>query len=300
MVCDWEWSDEQCACTMMASTNWNYKTFACSWIRDVCVGCWRLRSSMDLSYWTLVQMGILDIRWNHEEISINLEEAGILQWLVMFTSHPIRIDTHALVWPSLLVNVFLSWLPQCLPVWLYMSTTSLMYLSAYRYLFLLSSYWHIYIFLFVNHAQMMEIMGQFHVTCSKISLISRMLKIRTFSFFQKKRENNVCLCCMTLLVDHVVYDFGLNSGKKWLVDIWAMLSLRLLYMPLEVVALISPEYTGTWCMILYFSVTIIFGASKTTLRPSVLLNHVHLWILIYGILYSAKFLPIMRESMIHM
>ena len=51
---------------------------------------------------------------------------------------------------------------------------------------------------------------------------------------------------------------------------------------------------------LLLSVTIIFGASKTTLRPSVLLNHVHLWILIYGILYSAKFLPIMRESMIHM
>jgi len=60
------------------------------------------------------------------------------------------------------------------------------------------------------------------------------------------------------------------------------------------------RYIRTWCIIHNFFVTVIFGASKTTLRPSVLLNHVHLWILIYGILYSAKFLPIMRESMIHM
>jgi len=157
------------------------------------------------------------------------------------------------------------------------------------------------LFLFVNHIQIMETMGQFHATCFKISLISRMLKIRTFTYFQKKKIKQ----CVSLSHDIIGWPcsvwfwtkFGEEMARGYMSNAELEIAVHAFGSRCSNISRIY-RYIRTWCIIHNFFVTVIFGASKTTLRLSVLLSHADLWILclIYGILYSAKVLPIMRES----
>ena len=157
------------------------------------------------------------------------------------------------------------------------------------------------LFLFVNHIQIMETMGQFHATCFKISLISRMLKIRTFTYFQKKKIKQ----CVSLSHDIIGWPcsvwfwtkFREEMARGYMSNAELEIAVHAFGSRCSNISRIY-RYIRTWCIIHNFFVTVIFGASKTTLRLSVLLSHADLWILclIYGILYSAKVLPIMRES----